>query len=182
MAPGVSNVPVIVEVDFLVAQGISKCASAAIIKARIERVKKAQGHHAFCARREEKTEPATKPVGPQDPKMAKMMLRFLPMGKVIPIRAMALGNRKAGPMPWKARQMVKTTELDLKLKPVIRDQIAYQSQPRTKTRLCPSMSPTRPAGRIKVPTVRLKAAVYQLRVPGSCMLKLSPMIGRGATV
>ena len=71
----------------------------------------------------------TNPVGPMLPKRAKIMFLFLPIGNVIPINAIAFGTRKAGPMPWKARQRVKTTELDLKLKPVMRDQIPYQIQP-----------------------------------------------------
>ena len=44
------------------------------------------------------------------------------------------------------------------------------------------MSPRRPAGRMKVPRVRLKAAGYQLSSPSSVTSKLRPMMPNGAMV
>jgi hypothetical protein len=49
------------------------------------------------------TAPVVQPVGPHAPKIEMTMFRFTPIGNVRPIRAIAFGTSKAGPMPWNAR-------------------------------------------------------------------------------
>ncbi len=51
--------------------------------------------------------------------------------------AMALGMSRAGPMPWKARKVLKRMSCEPVQKPQARDQMANQAQPRRKMRLCP---------------------------------------------
>src|SRR3569833_912305 len=73
------------------------------------RIQKHQVHDASWLMSAPKTAPAVAPVGPAAPKVAKAMLRLKPTGYVRPIRAMALGTSRAGPMPCIARQTLKST-------------------------------------------------------------------------
>ena len=86
----------------------------------------------------------------------------------------AFGTINAGPIPWKPRHMEKRIVPEYTERPQGIDQRAYHIVPMRKIFLWPYISPNLPEGRMNVPTVRLKAAAYQLSCPGSFTLKLFP--------
>ena len=61
------------------------------------------------------------------------------------------------------------------------NQQKYASMTKEPT-LCPHMSPSRPAGKIKVPTVNEKAAVGQLSLPGSVISNVLLIYVKGTRV
>src|SRR3569833_52699 len=109
------------------------------------RIQKHQVHDASWLMSAPKTAPAVAPVGPAAPKVAKAMLRLKPTGYVRPIRAMALGTSRAGPMPCIARQTLKSTTPLPWQKPQTSDQSENHAQPIWNILLCPYISPSLPA-------------------------------------
>src|ERR1700728_1576172 len=61
--------------------------------------KYAHGHQANCPNKAENSAPTRKPPGAVDPKILKTISFLRPGGYVRPRIAIALGNRRAGPIP-----------------------------------------------------------------------------------
>ncbi len=102
---------------------------------------------------------------------------------VLPTRASALGTSSAHQIPCSPRQVLNRMSPPPKTAtPATTDHTAYHANPSMYIFRCPYISPSRPAGRMKVPSVRLKAAGYQLSCASSVTLKPWPMMLRGAMV
>lgn len=67
--------------------------------------------HPSCAHIDENTAPSVNPVGPAAPNSENTMFLFMPIGKVLPTKAMAFGTKRAGPIPCNARHALSTKEL-----------------------------------------------------------------------
>lgn len=157
-APGRSNLThhlglgaVLVADGRLLSAGTMKKLSMLMSAQVIARAQKDHCHRPFSAQSDETAEPVTIPTGPMPPKHEMEKLRLRPMGNVRPMRAIPLGTIKAGPMPCIARPATSMVYPRYSLNPQNIDQTANQSQPKMKMRLWPNMSPSRPAGSMRVP-------------------------------
>jgi hypothetical protein len=117
--------------------------------------------------------------GAHAPKRENTIFFFWP-SKLRPAIATAFGTMRAGPIPWNPRHILKRIVPEYTEKPAIRDHTANQNVPIKNIFLWPYMSPSLPAGRMNVPTVKLYAAKYQESSPSFVTPKVSPIMYKGA--
>jgi hypothetical protein len=93
--------------------------------------------------------------------------------------ATLFGKRRAGPIPWKARQQSKKIGFDHTENPPRIDHNPNHRKPIINNNRCPYTSPSLPDTKINVPTVRLYAAEAHVKSFG-VLLKLALIIWSGA--
>ncbi|KAL4871398.1 hypothetical protein BDV12DRAFT_28086 [Aspergillus spectabilis] len=114
------------------------------------------GHHTYSAKAAPIAPPINQPNGAAIAGAEKIMLFFFPEGYVLPPIASAFGSRNAGSIPCSARAASKEIGEWVKaLQPPMMGQTPSQAHPSISMRFEPYRSPSFPAMRMNVPTVRL---------------------------
>ncbi|CPR71106.1 Uncharacterised protein [Mycobacteroides abscessus] len=106
--------------------------------------------------------PAIEPTPVMAPNTATAAVRSGPLGKVVAIRASAVGEATAAPTPWMRRKIARP--MSSCARPTPMEARVNNVMPPIKTRLRPKVSPRRPPSSISPPKDNMYAVITQLRV------------------